>query len=92
MKENLLRKLYVDELKDLYSAENQLVKALPEMAKAATARRRRKAGRGGNAIERTDRTGSQTIRVIVRVCSGLHRYGKPRSSIYMAGQSLRGAG
>jgi ferritin-like metal-binding protein YciE len=36
MKENLLRKLYVDELKDLYSAENQLVKALPKMAKAAT--------------------------------------------------------
>jgi len=32
-----LKKLYVDELKDLYSAENQLVKALPEMAKAASA-------------------------------------------------------
>jgi ferritin-like metal-binding protein YciE len=27
--------LYVDELKDLYSAEKQLVKALPKMAKAA---------------------------------------------------------
>ncbi len=31
-----LRDLYVDELRDLYSAENQLVKALPKMAKAAT--------------------------------------------------------
>ena len=31
-----LKKLYIDELKDLYSAENQLVKALPKMAKAAT--------------------------------------------------------
>jgi ferritin-like metal-binding protein YciE len=30
------KKLYVDELKDLYSAENQLVKALPKMAKAAS--------------------------------------------------------
>ncbi|MCU1270908.1 MAG: hypothetical protein JWN74_2202 [Acidobacteriaceae bacterium] len=30
-----LKDLYVDELKDLYSAENQLVKALPKMAKAA---------------------------------------------------------
>jgi ferritin-like metal-binding protein YciE len=39
VKENLLRKLYVDELKDLYSAENQLVQALPEMAEAATARK-----------------------------------------------------
>ena len=32
-----LHDLYVDELKDLYSAENQLVKALPRMAKAASA-------------------------------------------------------
>lgn len=30
------KKLYLDELKDLYSAENQLVKALPKMAKAAS--------------------------------------------------------
>jgi ferritin-like metal-binding protein YciE len=32
-----LHDLYVDELKDLYNAENQLLKALPRMAKAATA-------------------------------------------------------
>jgi ferritin-like metal-binding protein YciE len=31
-----LKELYVDELKDIYSAETQLVKALPKMAKAAT--------------------------------------------------------
>jgi len=36
MKENRLKHLYVEELKDLYSAENQLVKALPKMAKAAS--------------------------------------------------------
>jgi ferritin-like metal-binding protein YciE len=30
-----LKDLYIDELKDLYSAERQLVKALPKMAKAA---------------------------------------------------------
>lgn len=30
-----LRELYVDELRDLYNAENQLLKALPKMAKAA---------------------------------------------------------
>ncbi|VTS00542.1 Uncharacterized protein OS=Pirellula staleyi (strain ATCC 27377 / DSM 6068 / ICPB 4128) GN=Psta_0826 PE=4 SV=1: DUF892 [Gemmata massiliana] len=34
---NSLHDLYVEELKDLYSAENQLLKALPRMAKAATA-------------------------------------------------------
>lgn len=32
-----LHDLYVDELKDLYSAENQLLKALPKMAKKASA-------------------------------------------------------
>jgi ferritin-like metal-binding protein YciE len=37
MKLKTLQALYVDELKDLYSAENQLLKALPKMAKAATA-------------------------------------------------------
>jgi ferritin-like metal-binding protein YciE len=31
-----LKELYIDELKDLYNAETQLVKALPKMAKAAT--------------------------------------------------------
>jgi ferritin-like metal-binding protein YciE len=31
-----LRKLYVDELKDLYSAEKQILQALPKMAKKAT--------------------------------------------------------
>jgi ferritin-like metal-binding protein YciE len=35
MKMKSLQDLLVDELKDLYSAENQLVKALPKMAKAA---------------------------------------------------------
>jgi len=32
-----LKDLYVDELKDIYSAENQILKALPKMVKAATA-------------------------------------------------------
>ena len=36
MKQNALKELYVDELRDLYNAENQLTKALPKMAKAAT--------------------------------------------------------
>jgi len=33
MLEKGLKELYIDELKDLYNAENQLVKALPKMAK-----------------------------------------------------------
>ena len=36
MEHQALKELYIDELKDIYNAENQLVKALPKMAKAAT--------------------------------------------------------
>ena len=36
MKLNTLHELYVDELRDLYNAESQLLKALPKMAKAAS--------------------------------------------------------
>lgn len=36
MSKDSLKELYVDELRDLFSAENQLTKALPKMAKAAT--------------------------------------------------------
>src|ERR1700733_12433860 len=35
MQQSELKELYIDELKDIYSAETQLVKALPKMAKAA---------------------------------------------------------
>ena len=35
-KVDTLEKLFVQELKDVYSAENQITKALPKLAKAAT--------------------------------------------------------
>src|ERR1700741_4920683 len=35
MEHNALKDLYIDELKDLYDAENRLVKALAKMTKAA---------------------------------------------------------
>jgi ferritin-like metal-binding protein YciE len=37
MKLNSLHDLFVDELKDLYNAEHQILKALPKMVKAASA-------------------------------------------------------
>ncbi len=43
MKVSNLRELLVDELKDLYNAEQQLVKALPKMAKAANSDELRRA-------------------------------------------------
>ena len=36
MELDTLQKLYINELRDLYNAENQLLKALPKMAKAAS--------------------------------------------------------
>jgi ferritin-like metal-binding protein YciE len=36
MKLDSLQKLYIEELRDLYNAENQLLKALPKMAKHAS--------------------------------------------------------
>src|SRR5947209_549377 len=36
MKLDTLKKLYVEELRDIYNAEQQLVKALPKMAKGAS--------------------------------------------------------
>jgi ferritin-like metal-binding protein YciE len=37
-----LKELYIDELKDIYSAETQLVKALPKMARAASSEKLRR--------------------------------------------------
>ena len=36
METQALQELFVDELRDLYNAENQLIRALPKMAKAAS--------------------------------------------------------
>lgn len=46
MKENRLRKLFLDELRDLYDAENRIVKALPKMAKAAESEKLRSGFQG----------------------------------------------
>ncbi len=36
MAQNTLKRLYLDELRDIYDAEKQLIKSLPEMSEAAT--------------------------------------------------------
>ncbi len=41
MKHNELKELYIDELRDLYDAENRLVKALPKLAKASSSEKLR---------------------------------------------------
>jgi ferritin-like metal-binding protein YciE len=48
-----LKDLYIDELKDLYNAENQLVKALPKMAKKASAPELKRAFQDHLAVTKT---------------------------------------
>lgn len=60
MRVDSIEKLLVDELKDLYSAEKQITKALPKMAKAAENDELRKGfethlKQTENQIERLDR-------------------------------------
>lgn len=43
MQKNSLRQLYIDELKNLYSAETRIVKALPKLAKASSSAKLRQA-------------------------------------------------
>src|SRR5215468_10154182 len=43
MKANSLRDLFVEQLKDLYDAEHQLIKALPKIAKACSSEELRNA-------------------------------------------------
>ena len=50
--ESKLKELFVEELKDIYSAEKQLTKALPKMAKAATSEELRSAFE--NHLEQTE--------------------------------------
>jgi ferritin-like metal-binding protein YciE len=58
------RELLIDELRDIYNAENQLVKALPKMAKAAKSPNLRQAfelhlGETKGQVERLDRVFEQ---------------------------------
>src|ERR1700682_1026407 len=52
MKLDSLKKLYLEELRDLYSAETQLVKARPKMVKGASAAELKQAF--GNHLEQTE--------------------------------------
>jgi len=60
-----LQDLYVDELKDLYSAENQLLKALPRMAKAATHKDLKK------AFMTHERQTREHVKRLERICKKL---------------------
>jgi ferritin-like metal-binding protein YciE len=74
---NPLEELLVDELKDLYSAENQIVKALPKMAKAAGSPELRRAferhlDETRRQVERLDQIGNELdIKLTGKKCKGM---------------------
>jgi ferritin-like metal-binding protein YciE len=74
---NPLEELLVDELKDLYSAENQIIKALPKMAKAAGSPDLRRAferhlEETRRHVERLDQIGEQLeTRLTGKKCHGM---------------------
>jgi ferritin-like metal-binding protein YciE len=74
---NPLEELLVDQLKDLYSAENQLVKALPKMAKAASSPELRRAierhlEETRKQVERLNQIGdSLEVKLTGKKCKGM---------------------
>ena len=60
-----LRDLYIEELKDLYSAENQILKAMPRMIKAATHPKLKK------AFTRHEKQTRQHVKRLERICKEL---------------------
>jgi ferritin-like metal-binding protein YciE len=74
---NPLEELLIDELKDLYSAENQIIKALPKMAKAASSPDLKRAferhlEETRRQVERLDQIADQLeIRLTGKKCKGM---------------------
>ena len=74
---NPLEELLVDELKDIYSAENQIVKALPKMARAASSPELKRAferhlEETRRQVERLDQIGQDLeIKLTGKKCHGM---------------------
>jgi ferritin-like metal-binding protein YciE len=74
---NPLQELLVDELKDLYNAENQIIKALPKMVKATSAPELKRAferhlEETRRQVERLDQIGAALdVRMSGKKCKGM---------------------
>ncbi len=74
-----LEDLYIDELKDLYSAENQILKALPKMIKAASHRELKK------AFTLHERQTKQHVKRLERICKQLDEKPSGKKCVGMEG-------
>lgn len=85
MSNDSFKKLYIDELKDLYSAENQLVKALPKMAKAASSRELRQGFE--NHLEQT----KSQVQRLEKIFESLDQSPKGKKCVAMEGLVKEGS-
>ena len=79
MKMETLHELYVEELKDLWSAETQLLKALPRMAKAATHPQLKR------AFMKHEKQTQQHVKRLERICKGLDASPRGKKCVGMEG-------
>src|ERR1700730_3934886 len=85
MQKKSLRELYIDELRDLYNAETQLVKALPRMAKAASN------GQLGEAFEEHLRQTSEQVSRLEQIFEQLEEIPSGKRCLGMEGLVKEGA-
>jgi ferritin-like metal-binding protein YciE len=85
MSVDTIEKLFIEELKDLYSAENQITQALPKMAKAATSNDLKK------AFESHLRETEGQIERLVEICNILGTSPKGKSCEGMKGVLSEGS-
>ena len=79
MELDTLRELYVEGLKDLWSAETQLVKALPRMAKAATHPQLKR------AFMKHEKQTQQHVKRLERICKELDESPRGKKCVGMEG-------
>lgn len=79
MEMETLHDLYVEELKDLWSAETQLLKALPRMAKAATHPQLKR------AFMKHEKQTQQHVKRLERICKGLDVSPRGKKCVGMEG-------
>jgi ferritin-like metal-binding protein YciE len=80
-----LNDLYIDELKDLYSAENQILKALPRMIRAATHPQLKR------AFTTHERQTRQQVKRLERICRDLGVNPRGKKCVGMEGVLKEGA-
>lgn len=85
MSVDTIEKLFIAELKDLYSAENQITKALPKMVKAATSADLKK------AFENHLRETEGQIERLVEICNMLGTSPKGKACAGMKGVLSEGS-